>query len=74
MNAFIPVDEAAFDGQWPLNRVSRSRGEQASQAEFGLVHVTTLAETAMINSHVFESLREKSIIPRHPDGRSGAVV
>lgn len=50
------------------------QGEQASQAESGLVHVTTFAETAMINSHVFESLREKSTIPRHPDGRSGAVA
>lgn len=73
MNAFIPLDEATFDGRCPFNHVSRSRGEQACQAESGLVHVTTLAETAMINSHLFESLREKSTIPRHPDGRSGAV-
>ena len=53
---------------------SGHRGGQAGQAESGLVHVTTLAATAMINSHLFESLREKSAIPRHPDGRSGAVV
>ena len=69
MNAVIGMDEEALVRS--MTGASCGRSGRVMSRPFGSVHVTTLAVTAIISSHHFESLREKRAMPRRPDCLSG---